>query len=150
HRDGVLDVQCLLARADRHREKRPGVYRLADLLGDREGGLEIRVEKHHGEFVAAVTAPEGNRVRKRALQDEGDLAEHRAAREMSVGVVDPLEVVAVEEEEGEITLLGLGEPVDLVLKLSVKVAVVVEGRERVAAGGLSPAPLVEEVLEREG
>ena len=69
---------------------------------------------------------------------------------MAVLVVHLLEVVAVEEEEGELALLRFAEPVDLALELPVEIAVVVEGRERVAPGDLAGAPLVEEVLEREG
>ena len=64
-------------------------------------------------------------------------------------VVDPLEVVAVEEQEGEVALLCLREPVDLALELPVEVAVVVERREGVATRDLARAALVEQVLERE-
>ncbi len=69
---------------------------------------------------------------------------------MPVQVVHALEVVAVEKEQREVAFLRLREPVDLPLKLPVEVAVVVEGRERVAARDFPRAALVEEILEREG
>src|ERR1035437_1921444 len=128
HRHDVPEVQRGLAGADRHRQESPVVDRLPDLLGDRDGRGEGGAEENHREFVAAIAAGERDGLREGALEDEGDFAEHLAAREVSVNVVDPLEVVAVEEEQSELAVFRLAEPVDFTLELPVEVAVVIERR----------------------
>ncbi len=58
----------------------------------------IGLHQHHRELVAAVA--EGGVHRAELLAEQRPhLAQHRAAHQVSVGVVDVLEVVQVEEEE---------------------------------------------------
>ena len=84
--------------------------------------------EEHGELVAAE--PE----RLAALpQARGDLAEHEVADRMAEAVVDALEVVDVDEAEGERRALVLGRR-ELALQPLVEAAVVAEPRERVGQG----------------
>ena len=78
-------------------------HRAADLLGEVDGALEVAARQQQHELVAAVAGGDavhlGHEV---TAQHEAHLAQHLAAGEMAVGVVDPLEEVEVEEEDREV------------------------------------------------
>jgi hypothetical protein len=80
--------------------------------------------------------------------DVPDLAQHLAAGEVAVGVVDALEVVEVEEEQRQVLAL-LAAAADLLGKRDVEVAVVEQAGEVVALGDLLGLTGVEHVLDRD-
>ena len=102
---------------------------LAEPFDDGRGGLERRslvvVDEENGEFVAAeaeclASLPQARR----------DLREDAVARRVAVLVVDPLEVVDVDEAEAELLAGVLGRD-ELALEPLVEVAVVSEPGQRV-------------------
>ena len=96
------------------------------------------------------SAPSSARARPtRAPQQVPDLAQHLAAGEVAVGVVDALEVVEVEEEQRQIACRSARQRRDRLLERRVEVAVVVEAGQVVALGDLLRQPAVEHVLDRD-
>jgi hypothetical protein len=95
---------------------------LAEPLDDRRGGVERRsfvvVDQEHGELVAA----EAERLAS-LPETRGDLRENAVAGGVAVVVVDPLEVVDVDEAETELLVRVLCRD-ELALQSLVEVAVV--------------------------
>jgi hypothetical protein len=71
---------------------------LADPIGDLERLGLVRIGQQHHELLAAVA---GGDVRRAdlLLQDPGDAPEHLIAGHVAVGVVVPLEVIHVEDDQ---------------------------------------------------
>jgi hypothetical protein len=119
---------------------------VADPAGDGQRPLEVRRREHDRELLP-TGAPHQVAVADRATDRVGCLEQHLVADRVPVLVVDPLEVVEVEQEQGE------GAPVTVAprerrAQLLVERAVVEEPRHRVAAG--ERAELVVAVVELAG
>ena len=98
---------------------------LDDRLRDRDGRAVVEPGEEDGELVAAEAE-----ALAALAEPGGDLPEHPVAGGVAEAVVDPLEVVDVDEAEAEVLALVLGGG-QLALQPLVEVAVVAEPRERV-------------------
>src|SRR5262245_30754894 len=100
----------------------------------------------HGELVAADPAGDVDGA-GRVAYALGRLREHAVAREVSDPVVDQLEVVEVEDDEGEISAVALRSQ-HLAPKRLVEVALIEEAREGIGLGELTGFPVASRVLDR--
>ncbi len=82
-----------------------------------------------------------------AADSVGDLDEHRVALEMADPVVDALEVVEVEDDHRDVSLVALGAR-DLAAEELVEEAAVVEARQRVELGQVSRLDVALRVPDR--
>ena len=73
---------------------------LADLLGEADGAVELRLGQHDEELLAAEAADEVGLPKLRP-ELRGDALEHQVAGQMAVAVVDPLEAIEVGEGDRE-------------------------------------------------
>ena len=79
--------------------------RFGDVGGDQRGARRIAVRQHDDELVAAQSPQQVGRLDAGA-QPFGKLDQQRVARRMSQRVVDVLEVIEVEEYQGELFFRG--------------------------------------------
>ena len=86
----------------------------AQLLGAGRGRIGVRLGHDDHEFLAAVATHEVDRPDVRA-QDVGDFAQDGVAGHVAVGVVDPLEVVEVDQDDRARPLVA-GRALELVLE----------------------------------
>ena len=116
-----------------HRKPRPRDAE-AELLGEGRRAGEIGLRREQRELLAAV-AREEVAVAELFQHQAGDLLEHRVPGRVSELVVQALEVVDVDEGEGE-GLVGAVGALRLPGELVLEMAVVVEPREAVGEGEL--------------
>ena len=124
-RDGVTDV-------------RPGVIgdRSAESVHPLDPFVAADVRQEQQELLA--THPRGQatlHVVRRVLKKAGDLAQHLVTGSVGPGVVDALEVVQVDQGDGQLGL-AITEVLQELGELFVHVPSVVQSRERVANGQL--------------
>ena len=97
------DLDDADARADRHRVAGPDeaviADRLAHRLGDRAGLFQRAAFQQHAELVAAEPRDHVDGAHAR-LDQRGDLADQPVAGRVAAGVVDQLELVQVDVEQG--------------------------------------------------
>ena len=105
--------------------------RLAHSLADAAGHVEAHVRQEHHELVAGVT-DDRLVISHRELHPLGDADQDLVPDEVAVRVVDLLEGVDVDHEQGQ-AVTGRP-PVGVVLQRAVQVASVVEPREIVSKG----------------
>ena len=110
-----------------------GANPLADALGDGARHVLLRAGQHDHELVAAVAGDLVVRARLGA-QRVGDAAQQRVARRVAELVVDPLEVVEVDQHAAERLAVAVGAR-DLLSHAHLHRAVVEQAGERVGAGG---------------
>src|SRR5262245_43024571 len=105
---------------------------IPDALGVLEGAGLRRVDEQDGELVAAVAGDDGEAA---GVGDDelGRLAQRVVAGAMSELVVDDLEVVEVEEHQGQ-RLAEARLPAGLLLDAHAEVAPVVDAGERILEG----------------
>src|SRR5581483_5910289 len=108
--------------------------------------LERRLREDHRELVAADAARDVGAADDRA-QALGDLAEDGVAAQMADLLVDRFEVVQVEEDQGEPSVVTVG-ALHLLGERLVEVAAVVQDRQRVAYRQLVELPELPRVLDR--
>ena len=108
--------------------------------------VQGRLRQDDGELVAADPARDVGRADDRA-HAVGRLGEDGVAGEVADPVVDRLEVVEVEHDQGQPPRVAAAAR-DLALERLVEVASVVEPRERVEVGELSCLPEAVRVLDR--
>ena len=109
-----------------------GLQRLADFVGHLGGGVRVRLRQHQGEFFTAVTrrqvdVPDGK------LQQLSDGLEHFVAGLVAVRVVDLLEVIEVDEEDGQGALEFEGAD-ELVVEKVVEAGAVGQAGEGIGGG----------------
>ena len=101
----------------------------AGALGDAERLVGVHVGQQDPELLAAQAADEVVRAAHRLAQLGGHLAQHLVAVRVPAGVVEELEVVEVEHDDG-----GRARRADRVLERLVEAAVVGQPGQRVALG----------------
>ena len=101
----------------------------ADALRDGPRARAVGAHQHEHELLAAVACREVHAPAAR-LQDAGDAPEGRVAELVPEGVVELLELVAVDEQQADHVVVAPG-AVELLLEALVQVAVVVEAGEAV-------------------
>ena len=99
---------------------------------DLAGVGERAVLEQHAELVAAQ-AGQGVGLAHAGAQQRGDLLEHLVAGEVAAGVVDHLELVEVEVEEGVLRARSSARGVEAVLQALLELAAVDQAGERVVA-----------------
>lgn len=113
-------------------EKALRLDELPDLLAHRVGAFKVRLGEDEGEFLTAVACE-----KLFATHPLTDLLSHLAqdviACQVSEGVVELLEMVDVEERQGEVALVA-GATGDLALEKIHKIALVVDLRQAVDDG----------------
>ena len=99
----------------------------ADALGDAAGVFQVGVGHHHHELLAAVAdgQVDGAHVRGQA---HGELGQHLVADVVAEAVVDPLEVVDIDDQHRH-GLAALGRAAHQGFQLTGHVAAVVQARE---------------------
>ena len=106
---------------------------LQDLRGRASGvGPSSRRRKQHDELVAAEPGDRVDRAQDRA-EPGSDLREHDVADRVPVGVVDLLETVEVDQQDGERTALAPGPP-ERLLETVVQEETVRQARQGVVQG----------------
>ena len=78
-----------------------------DAFSDRPRGVEVTFGDDDAEFVAAV-ADDDVRLTAVTLDEIGEVAQHAVAHSVAVVVVDHLEVVQVEHDQGQGRLAARG------------------------------------------
>ena len=124
--------------------------READSLGDREGLMPVGLDEDDGELLAAIAAGGIGRPQP-VLQDGCHRPQHFVADDMSVAVVDLLEVIDVDEQKRERALIALG-PLYLQIEPLVEGPPVQEASQRVRVHQPLelPGPLGHQLLQRCG
>ena len=103
--------------------------RLADLLGDDEGAGGVGLGQHDRELLAAVAGDDVDLAHDRR-QHPAELGERRVAGDVTVRVVEALEVVGVDHEQRQVLAVALRAR-DLVVEPLLQVAVVAQAGELV-------------------
>ena len=80
----------------------------ADVVGDVEGAVGFRFRQQDGELFSAIACDEVSGAVEGGAERVGDVLEALVAGEMAVGVVDALEVIDVDEQQGERAAMAMG------------------------------------------